>query len=161
MNDTIHLINVTTPEQIGTIRTLFLEYQQWLNVSLCFQGFDQELAGLPGAYAPPSGRLYLATIADAVAGCIALRAMDEDEVCEMKRLFVREEFRGMGIGRQLAERVVADARAAGYRRMRLDTLRRMEEARSLYRSLGFVEIAPYYHNPIEETAYMELMLSDQ
>jgi putative acetyltransferase len=147
-----------SPNEIETIRTLFAEYQQWLNFSLCFQGFDQELAGLPGKYAPPMGRLYLAESGGTFCGCIALRPMEEAGVCEMKRLFVREEFRGQGIGKKLAEHVVSDAKQIGYHTMRLDTLQRMETARSLYRQLGFTDTPAYYNNPLNDVVYLELDL---
>ena len=158
MNDTIQLIPVTTPEQIEMIRTLFLEYQQWLNFSLCFQGFDKELAELPGKYAPPLGRLYLVNCNGQTAGCIALRPMEEEGVCELKRLYVREQFRGNGIGKYLTKTILSDAAEIGYRTMRLDTLQRMETARGLYTSLGFTVIPAYYHNPLEEVVYMELAI---
>lgn len=148
----------TSHEQIETIRSLFIEYQQWLNFSLCFQGFDKELAELPGKYALPHGRLYLAEHDGAIAGCIALRPMDDEGVCEMKRLFVREEFRRKKIGKLLVDTILADARVIGYRTMRLDTLQRMETARALYKKLGFVVIPAYYNNPMEEVVYMELKL---
>jgi ribosomal protein S18 acetylase RimI-like enzyme len=152
------LVPVETAEEIRSIGALFVEYQQWLNFSLCFQGFDKELATLPGKYAPPMGRLYLAYDDEKIAGCIALRPMEDPQICEMKRLYVREEFRGRGIGKLLVEQVIADAKEIGYRTMRLDTLQRMETARSLYAKLGFAVTTPYYHNPIEETVYMELQL---
>jgi ribosomal protein S18 acetylase RimI-like enzyme len=155
------MITIKTAESlddIETIRSLFIEYQQWLNVSLCFQGFDKELATLPGKYAPPSGRLYLALSDGAVCGCIALRPMEETGVCEMKRLYVREAFRGQGIGRMLTEKVVADAKGIGYVTMRLDTLQQMESARGLYRQLGFTDIPAYYSNPIDDVVYLELSL---
>jgi putative acetyltransferase len=155
------LHTATTPEQIETIRTLFIEYQQWLNFSLCFQGFDQELASLPGKYSPPNGRLYIAECNGAIAGCIALRPMDEKNLCEMKRLFIREEFRGKGLGRILTEKVIADAKEIGYTTMRLDTLQRMETARSLYTKLGFIVIPAYYNNPLDEVVYMECLLDTQ
>lgn len=158
-----HMVTIspaTAQEQIGIVRSLFVEYQRWLNVSLCFQGFDNELAGLPGKYAPPKGRLYLAEENGIAAGCIALRPMDEEGVCEMKRLYVKEEFRGKGIGRQLAVKIISDARGIGYRVMRLDTLQRMESARTLYTTLGFKIIPPYYHNPMEGVVYMELTLTE-
>ncbi len=158
MHDAVKIISVTTPEQIETIRLLFTEYQQWLNFSLCFQGFDEELAGLPGKYSLPKGRLFIAEYEGKVAGCIALRPMDEEGICEMKRLFVREEFRGKGIGKILTDRIIVDAKAIGYRTMRLDTLQRMETARSLYKKLGFKIIPAYYNNPMEEVVYMELAL---
>lgn len=154
----VEIIPVETPDHIRTVRNLFIEYQQGLNFSLCFQGFDKELDGLPGKYSPPGGRLYLATFNGAAAGCVALRRMDELGVCEMKRLFVRDIFRGKGIGRILTEQIVADATEIGYHSMRLDTLQRMETARSLYRKMGFNIIPAYYHNPLEEVVYMELSL---
>src|SRR5882724_13239953 len=138
---------------IDTIRRLFHEYLEWLGVDLSFQNFEEEVAGLPGDYAPPSGRLL---IADA-AGCIALRRLD-DEICEMKRLFVRPEFRGSGLGRRLALAILDGARAAGYRRIRLDTLPQMGAAHQLYESLGFSEIGPYRHNPIAGTRFLEKAL---
>jgi ribosomal protein S18 acetylase RimI-like enzyme len=147
-----------TVQHIEIIRTLFTEYQQWLNFSLCFQGFDKELAELPGKYSSPRGRLYLAEDEGKIAGCIALRPMEETGVCEMKRLFVKEEFRGKKIGRILAEKIITDAKEIGYSTMKLDTLQRMETARSLYTKLGFVVTTPYYNNPIDETVYMELKL---
>ncbi|MBI2427346.1 MAG: GNAT family N-acetyltransferase [Ignavibacteriales bacterium] len=149
----------TSPQQIETIRLLFIEYQQWLNFSLCFQGFDKELAELPGKYAAPKGRLYLAEHDKKIAGCIALRPMDEEGICEMKRLFVREEFRGKKIGKLLVDTILADAQAIGYHTMRLDTLQRMETARALYKKLGFVVIPAYYNNPLDEVVYMELKLT--
>lgn len=152
------IIPALSTEQIEISRSLFIEYQQWLNFSLCFQGFDKELTELPGKYAEPKGRLYLAEYDGNIAGCIALRPMDEIGICEMKRLYVKEEFRGKGIGKLLAEKIVADAHEIGYKIMRLDTLQRMETARALYAKLGFVVTTPYYQNPIEETIYMELCL---
>ena len=154
------IIPAITPEQIENIRSLFIEYPDLsgLNFSLCFQGFDKELAGLPGKYAPPKGRLYLAEHDGTTAGCIALRPMDEEDVCEMKRLYVREEFRGKGIGRLLTEKILSDAKTIGYHTMRLDTLQRMEAARTLYAKLGFKIIPAYYDNPMEEVVYMELKL---
>ncbi len=154
----IALREPVTAADIGTIRELFTEYQTWLRFSLCFQGFDKELAELPGKYAPPHGRLYLAETDGIPCGCIALRPIEEEGVCEMKRLFVREPFRGRGIGSMMTQRIVADARAIGYHTMRLDTLQRMEEARALYRGLGFTEIPAYYENPLDEVVYLELML---
>jgi len=159
MNAEIKIISAATPEHIHAVRSLFTEYQQWLNFSLCFQGFDKELAELPGKYAPPKGRIYLASVAENIAGCIALRPMDEEGICEMKRLFVRKEFRGKGIGKMLAERTIADAQQIGYRAMRLDTLQRMESARALYTILGFKVIPAYYDNPMDEVVYMELQLT--
>jgi putative acetyltransferase len=154
----IKIYPATTTEQIEIIRLLFIEYQQWLNFSLCFQGFDQELATLPGKYSPPNGRLYLVECNEIIAGCIALRPMEEDGICEMKRLFVREVFRGKGIGKVLTKRIITDAQTIGYHTMRLDTLQRMETARFLYAKLGFNVIPAYYNNPLDEVVYMELKL---
>jgi putative acetyltransferase len=150
--------------QIEECKRLFEEYAKSLGFSLCFQGFEKELAGLPGDYAPPDGRLLLAYhdgdgIAAQPAGCIALHRL-EPGICEMKRLYVRPEFRGRGIGRSLAEAVIREAAAIGYERMRLDTIAaKMAEAVELYRSLGFREIAPYRGNPIPTALYMELRLA--
>jgi ribosomal protein S18 acetylase RimI-like enzyme len=147
-----------SPAQIAHVRELFLEYAQSLGFSLCFQSFDQELAGLPGDYAPPEGRLLLATCAGAPAGCVALHKLDAG-ICEMKRLYARPQYRGKGLGRALAERVIADARQIGYRQLRLDTVEPvMQAAVAMYRLLGFREIAPYRANPIEGALYMELQL---
>ena len=142
--------------QIAQARELFLEYAQSLGFSLCFQNFDRELAALPGDYSPPNGRLLLAEHEGQLAGCVALHKL-ESEVCEMKRLYVRAPFRRLKIGRALAESIIAEARGIGYRRMRLDTVAPlMSTAVSLYRQLGFQEIAPYRTNPIEGALYMEL-----
>jgi putative acetyltransferase len=147
-----------SPDQITAVRELFLEYAQSLGFSLCFQSFDQELAGLPGDYAPPAGRLILATQGGETAGCAALHKFD-DEHCEMKRLYVRPQFRGRGLGWHLAKRIIVDARQTGYKYLRLDTVEPvMRTAVAMYRRLGFVEIAPYRQNPIEGALYMELQL---
>ena len=142
---------------VATARGLFEEYQKSLGFSLCFQNFDAELAGLPGAYAPPSGRLLLAFSGDEPAGCIALRKIGE-EICEMKRLWVRPAFRGTGLGRRLVETLISEARVIGYRRVRLDTLPSMAAAQALYLSLGFRDIPPYNDHPIEGTRFMEAIL---
>jgi len=145
-------------KQIAEARALFKEYAAWLEIDLCFQNFDQELAGLPGDYAPPDGRLLLAQQNNQVAGCIALRKLG-DGICEMKRLFVRPAFRGQGLGRTLTEAIIAEARKIGCERIRLDTLPpKMNDAIALYRSLGFKEIGPYYHNPVPGAKFMELAL---
>ena len=145
-------------EQISAVRELFLEYAKSLNFSLCFQSFETELAGLPGDYAPPDGRLLLAAYNSRAAGCVALHKL-EHEICEMKRLYVRPQFRGKGLGRILAERMVDDARKIGYQRLRLDTVEPvMGHAVALYRKLGFKEVPPYRDNPIEGALYMELVL---
>ncbi len=144
-----------TPEDLHHVRALFEIYAASIGFSLSFQDFDRELADLPGRYAPPSGRLLLARADDAIAGCVALRQLD-DTTCEMKRLFVRPEFHGRGIGRQLAHAIIAEARAAAYTAMRLDTVPSMRAAIALYESLGFRDIAPYTPNPIEGARFLEL-----
>lgn len=142
---------------VDEVRALFLEYQRWLDLDLCFQGFAEELHTLPGKYVRPEGRLLLARAPGATAGVVAMRPL-ADGACEMKRLFVRAPWRGHGLGRRLAEAAIGEARTAGYDRMRLDTLDRMKEARRLYRWLGFVEIDAYYHNPLADVLYLELRL---
>jgi len=135
-----------------------LEYANSLGFSLCFQSFDKELAGLPGDYSPPDGRLLLAEYEGQLAGCVALHRL-EPEICEMKRLYLRPSFRGKGLGRSLAETVISEARRIGYTRMRLDTVEPvMRDAVAMYRQLGFKEIAPYRSNPIAGAMYMELEL---
>jgi len=152
------LFQATSPAQIAQARELFLEYAKSLGFSLCFQNFDQELAGLPGDYAPPDGRLLLAEHAGRLAGCVALHKL-EGGTCEMKRLYLRPQFRGKGLGRALTDRIIAEARQIGYRRMRLDTVEPvMKHAVAMYRKIGFKEIAPYRQNPIAGALYMELAL---
>jgi putative acetyltransferase len=147
-----------TPAQIAQARELFLEYAQSLGFSLCFQNFDKELAELPGDYAPPQGRLLLADYEGQLAGCVALHPL-ELGICEMKRLYLRPHFRGKGLGRALADRIIAEARHIGYHRMRLDTVEPvMKDAVAMYRRLGFREITPYCANPIAGALYMELLL---
>jgi ribosomal protein S18 acetylase RimI-like enzyme len=155
----LKIVQAETREQIEAVRDLFLEYAKSLNFSLCFQSFDQELASLPGDYAPPSGRLLLADFDGQHAGCVALHQL-ADGICEMKRLYVRPQFRGHNIGRRLAEVVIAEGRTAGYERMRLDTVAPvMQRAVQLYRELGFYEISAYRPNPQQGTLYMELVLA--
>ena len=152
------IVPAASPEQIATARLLFTEYEASLGIELSFQGFAREVAERPGAYAPPAGRLFLATDGAEPAGCIALRPLG-DGICEMKRLYVRPSVRGARLGRRLAETVIREARAIGYARMRLDTLPSMKEAFALYQTLGFREIAPYCENPIAGTHFMELDLA--
>ncbi len=145
-------------EQIAQARTLFLEYAQSLGMNLCFQNFEQELASLPGHYAPPDGRLLLAEYDGQLAGCVALHKWEEG-VCEMKRLYLRPSFRGKGLGRVIAETILAQARNMGYQSIRLDTIEPiMKDAVEMYRKLGFREIAPYRPNPIAGAMYMERQL---
>jgi len=159
----IEILPARTADEIATVRELFLEYAESLGVSLCFQGFDKELAELPGSYAPPAGRLYLAQVDGAVTGCVGLRPLESgangDGRCEMKRLYLRPNSRGLGLGRRLAKHIIAEARAIGYRRLVLDTLADMGEARALYGSLGFREIPAYYANPLSGVLYAELDLT--
>lgn len=158
----ITIIHATTPAHFDAARTLFREYAQHLGEDLCFQGFDEELKTLPGKYAPPRGALLLAVEGEAVAGCVALRPLDGtsagEGVCEMKRLFVRDAYRGRGLGRRLAEEIIAEAQSRGYRRLVLDTLDRLAAATSLYRALGFDQIPAYYHNPLADVTYWALEL---
>lgn len=149
-------------ESIGLAREILQEYAASLNIDLCFQNFEAELASLPGEYATPSGRLLLAFIDGALAGCGGFRALadcDYANACEMKRLFVRPAFRRFGLGRVLAEALLAEARRSGYSQVLLDTLDEMESARELYASLGFVEVPPYYFNPIPGAHYLKCELA--
>jgi putative acetyltransferase len=156
----MHIFHAHTDDDIHQARALFEEYASGLGISLCFQNFDQELKNLPGDYAPPDGRLLLATEDDRLAGCIALRKLAPG-VCEMKRLFLRPAYRGKGRGRALVQSIVDEARKLGYTHMRLDTLPgRMDTAIELYRSIGFVEIEPYCENPVEGAKFMELDLTN-
>jgi len=148
----------STHEEIAGVRRLFQEYAELLGVDLCFQGFADELAGLPGKYAPPEGALLIARQGQAIAGCVALRNLGAN-VCEMKRLFVRPQFQGEGFGRALASAIVREGVNLGYQAMRLDTLDRLKEAMNLYESLGFKRIAPYYPNPLPGVVYWELPLA--
>ena len=145
-------------ESVEACRELFREYEKSLGISLCFQGFAEELATLPGAYARPRGRLLLARVAGMPAGCGALRPLADGDA-EMKRLYVRPDYRGMGLGRMLAECIVDDARAMGYRALKLDTLPAMGEAQALYESLGFVDCDKYNDNPIGGVRFLALDLA--
>lgn len=151
----IEIVTPSTPDELARVRELFVEYANWLNVDLCFQGFQAELASLPGRYAAPAGALYLAESDGRSIGCVGMRAIN-DGYCEMKRLYVRPEGRGTGLGRRLATASIDAGRAAGYRGMRLDTLFRMTEANKLYDSLGFHDIPAYYANPNDGVRYLEL-----
>ena len=153
----LQIIDANSEAHLAIARELFLEYAAAIEVDLCFQNFNQELATLPGRYAPPGGRLLLAFNGAAPVGCVALRPI-EAGLCEMKRLYVRPGFRGHGTGRLLAEEVITIARRIGYTAMRLDTLTSMEAAIALYRSLGFLPIAPYYDNPSGCAVFMEFAL---
>ena len=148
----------TTTDDIERARTLFVEYAQWLKVDLCFQGFAEELAALPGAYAPPRGRLLLAGTAPDAFACIALRPLESAELAEVKRLYVQPAHRGERWGYRLAEKLIAEARIIGYRELKLDTLEWMTPARALYASLGFRECGAYYDNPLAGVVYMRLEL---
>jgi GNAT superfamily N-acetyltransferase len=157
----IEFITPSDPLQWDAVREIFQEYATALGVDLDFQGFDAELASLPGEYAPPRGALLLALIDGQVAGCCALRPLDTADypnAAEMKRLYVRKPFRRFGLGRQLAEAILDAARAGGYHSVLLDTLDDMEAARQLYAELGFQEVAPYYHNPLPGAHYLKVDL---
>lgn len=156
-----NMVELHIPESASDwadIRQLLLDYAGALGVDLCFQGFDRELAQLPGAYAAPRGTMRLARVDGAAAGCCALRALDTVDyanACEMKRLYVKPQFRGLGLGRRLAEEILEAARLAGYASVLLDTLDDMETARAMYQDLGFVEIPPYYYNPVAGSHYLK------
>ena len=154
----VTLLAPTTDAEIQAVRDIFREYADTLGVDLCFQGFEAELAGLPGDYAAPRGALLLAEVEGTIAGCCALRPLDTADypnASEMKRLYVRRAFRGFGLGRELASAMLDRARQAGYACVLLDTLDDMESARALYTELGFQEIPPYYHNPIAGAHYLK------
>lgn len=154
----ITIVQPDAAEDIETVRTLFREYESWLGMDLCFQGFEQELAGLPGKYAEPDGRLFLASENGTALGCVALRKLGRG-VCEMKRLYLRPEARGRGLGNILIEKIIEAARSIGYQKLRLDTHPpKMGKAVSLYESHGFRPIPPYYDNPHSDVLFMELSL---
>jgi GNAT superfamily N-acetyltransferase len=168
----MEIIPVHSPDHILAARKLFMEYAEYLGADLCFQGFQQELDGLPGDYAPPQGQLLLAidsggaeggraagdrVAGDGAVGCVAMRKLAEG-VCEMKRLYVQPGHRGRGLGHTLAEAIIGEARRIGYAKMRLDSLASLKEAVGLYRSLGFVEVPPYCYNPLPNVVFMERLL---
>ena len=157
----IKLVTPVTTAELQATRVIFEEYAKQLGVDLCFQNFDAELNDLPGVYAQPQGALLLALVDGELAGCCAMRqldAVDYPNACEMKRLYVRSTHRRLGLGRQLAEAILDEARMAGYHHMLLDTLTEMESARALYQDLRFEEIPPYYHNPIAGAHYLKVAL---
>lgn len=148
----------SSASDVDEMRALFAEYQRWLGLDLTFQGFSSELRSLPGPYAPPDGRMLLARDADGgCAGGVAMKPLATG-ICEMKRLYVRPRWRGLGLGRLLADEIIRVGRRAGYARMRLDTLAHLAAATKLYRSMGFHDIAPYYDNPLDDAVYMEKSL---
>ena len=151
------IVFVKNKQEIATVHRLFREYENFLDVDLCFQQFEKELASLPGKYALPDGALFLAMDQDTAAGCVGLRKTDTG-ICEMKRLFVKPGYRGKGVGRMLAEKSIHEAKKLGYKKMRLDTMDWLKKAVRLYESLGFQQIPPYYHNPISGAAFWELNL---
>ncbi len=156
---TIHLLAPSSTADWAETRNIFQEYAASLKVDLCFQGFQDELSNLPGEYAEPRGALLLAWINGVVAGCCALRPLDTSDypnAAEMKRLYVRPAYRGLGLGRQLADGILDAARRAAYSCVLLDTLDDMEAARALYEDLGFEEIPPYYHNPFAGAHYLKV-----
>jgi ribosomal protein S18 acetylase RimI-like enzyme len=153
----LEITEVQQEEDLLEIRKLFEQYADSLEINLDFQGFEEELAGLPGEYAPPDGCLLIALWKGQIAGCVGLRKFSP-AICEMKRLYSRPQFRSLGIGRALCEAVIQKGRTIGYERMRLDTLPSMQRARALYVSLGFKEIEPYRFNPVEGTSFLELIL---
>ena len=155
----VQIAHVETPENSAIVRQLLTEYAATPDIDLCLQTFDAELAGLPGAYGPPHGRLLLALVDGQPAGCVALRPREDDALCEMKRLYVRPAYRGQQVGRALVTAIIAEARALGYQRMRLDTLPYLRAAVQLYHTLGFRDIPPYDTVPIPGALYMELDLT--
>ena len=156
----MRIAQARTEAEMETVRSLFRQYEAFLNVDLCFQGFEEELAGLPGKYARPGGDLLLGLDGEKTLGCVAVRRLDDD-VCEMKRLFVKPEARGTGLGRKLAQEIIGIARELGYKLMRLDTLDRLTEAIRLYEALGFRKTEPYYENPLPGVVYLELVLREE
>lgn len=157
INVKIHFEQVTSLHLLSEAQEIFREYQTSIDTDLCFQKFEEELASLPGKYAPPNGRLYLAFMSETIVGCVALRPLEENQ-CEMKRLYVRPNFRGQNIGKILAEKIILDAKEIGYKQMFLDSLTTMTAALKLYHSLGFKDAEPYCFNPINGAIFMSLEL---
>jgi putative acetyltransferase len=153
----LELIDSPAHPMLPATRVLLREYQRSLGIDLCFQDFENELAELPGSYAPPDGRFYTAFLGQQLAGSIALRRHDAHS-CEMKRLYLRPEFQGQGFGKLMAKRIIEDARSIGYQRILLDTLPSMQAAQGIYQKLGFRETKAYVFNPVEGVSYMELSL---
>ena len=149
-----------TKTEIEEVRKLFREYEAFLAADLCFQSFEEELASLPGQYVRPHGDLLIGLVGEKIVGCVAVRRLDDD-ICEMKRLFVRPEARGTGLGRRLAQEIIMIAQSFGYSLMRLDTLDRLTEAMHLYKKPGFQKIDPYYENPLPGVVYWELGLNTE
>lgn len=160
MTNYLQIYHAADQELVREAASLFREYEAFLNVDLCFQDFEAELAGLPGKYAPPGGALLLAVDDHSTAGCVAVRPL-EDGVCEMKRLYVRPAYRGIGLGKKLSVSIIKEAEILGYRLMRLDTLETLSEAMGLYRSLGFRQTGAYYHNPLNHVIYWEKPLGGE
>jgi len=156
----IRIIEANTDESIAQTKSLFLEYAESLDFSLCFQNFDNELANIPSQYSPPNGHLFLALSENEPIGCVGVRSFEKD-ICEMKRLYVKPEYRGKGAGKELAVSAIKSGKELGYEYMRLDTLSSMETANQLYKSLGFIEIKSYRDNPIDGAIYMELNLDNE
>ncbi len=154
----VQIFPVRTPEQMAAIKTLFREYQAFLAINLDFQDFEAELAGLPGKYSPPKGDLFLAVLDDEPVGCGAFYPMQE-AICEIKRVYVKPQTQGHGIGKKLFRHLIESAAQAGYRYVRLDSLKRLDKAANMYRAFGFYEIEPYNENPHNDVYYMELDLA--
>jgi putative acetyltransferase len=154
----MQIVRVASGPRLSTVRKLFREYQAFLGIDLCFQSFEEELASLPGRYGPPGGVILLAHHGCRAAGCVALRDLGKG-VCEMKRMFVRPQYRGLGIGVALAEAIVAEGRKLGYRTMKLDSVSRLETALGIYRKLGFKKTVPYCHNPLEGAIFLAKRLA--
>ncbi|UUC43388.1 GNAT family N-acetyltransferase [Clostridioides difficile] len=156
-NITLQFVEEKDLENLENVKVLFTEYSNSLNIDLCFQDFNNELKTLPGKYKKPSGSLILAFVDENLAGCVALKKL-EGKICELKRLYVRNQFRGLKIGKILLEEIIEEAKKIGYTHMRLDTLPSMKSAQGLYKKFGFYDIEPYTYNPIEGAIYMELKL---